>query len=408
MYYDIILSANNEGVNLMRKHLDRALVLLVLFALLLGLGKALLRPKETNFYENRTANQPPRFTAVSWAEGSFQDALEAALTDQIPLAQKLEYGYHQVTNGFLKNSLLRLSAAYPNRYFGYHDLMLLGGDRIVYPMVYLDQKQELLDKKADGLNALFSRYPSLLFYVYYIEKDTDLNFESGELSGISDYVLRKLNLPEAQKGCFSVRSYDDFKQWFYRTDHHWNCDGSYRGYQQVMAMLGKSDVLSPLGQAERIVGGMSGAKARVSGGSALFTEDLYAYRYPFPEMDITIDGTSVDDYGMQDAVFTPEDDGTIGYSNFYGGDDGEIVFHTQKTGAGNLLILGESFDNAILKLIASGFENTYSVDLRNYEHEMGVPFRFGPYIEAHQIDQVLLIGNVDYFLMEEFLPEETP
>ena len=111
---------------------------------------------------------------------------------------------------------------------------------------------------------------------------------------------------------------------------------------------------------------------------------------------------------MQDVVFSPEDDGTIGYSNFYGGDDGEIVFHTQQAGAGNLLIIGESFDNAILKLIASSFENTYSVDLRNYEHEMGVPFNFGKYVTEHQIDRVLLIGNVDYFLMDEFLPEGTP
>lgn len=392
----------------MRKHLDRALTLLLLFALLLGLGKAVMLPKETNFYENRTANQPPRFSAFSWLHGEFQDALEAALTDQIPLAQKLEFCYHQATNSFLKSTLLHLSAAYPNRYFGYHDLMIFGGDRIVYPTVYLDQKQDLLDNKIEGLNNLFSHYPLVPFYVYYIEKDTDLNFESGSPSGISDYVLSNLHLPDSQKSCFTVRSISDFEQWFYRTDHHWNCYGSYRGYQQVMQLLGKTSILSPLGEAERIVGGMSGAKARVSGGSALFTEDLYAYRFSFPEMKITIDGMTVDDYGMQDAVFSPEDDGTIGYSNFYGGDDGEIVFHTQQAGAGNLLIIGESFDNAILKLIASSFENTYSVDLRNYEHEMGVPFNFGKYVTEHQIDRVLLIGNVDYFLMDEFLPEGTP
>lgn len=392
----------------MRKHLDRALALFLLCFLFLGLGKALFFPKETNFYENRTANQPPRFTAAAWVQGGFQDELEAALTDQIPLAQKLEFGYHQVTNSFLKNCLLHLSAIYPNRYFAYHDLMIFGGDRIVYPTVYLDQKQELLDKKIKGLNELFARFPALPFYVYYIEKDTDLNLESGYLSGISDYVLNGLNLPDEQKGCFTVRSFHDFQNWFYRTDHHWNCDGSYRGYIQVMNLLGKTDVLSPLGDAERIVGGMSGAKARVSGGSALFTEDLYAYRYPFPEMEITIDGMPVDDYGMQTAVFTSKDDGTIGYSNFYGGDDGEIVFHTNQSGAGNLLVLGESFDNAILKLIASGYENTYSVDLRNYEHEMGAPFDFDHYIAENQIDQVLLIGNVDYFLLEAFLPEGTP
>ena len=390
----------------MRKTMDRALVLLLLGVLLLGLGRTLLLPKDTNYYENRTANQPPRFTVSSWLSGEYQDALEAALSDQVPLAQRLELGYHQGTNVFLQSALEKLIEKHPDRYFSYRDMMLFGGDTIVYPPVYLDQRQEALDRKLENLNAVIAAHPELTFYVYYIEKDTDVNFESGYLCGLSDYVLGGLNLLEAQKGCFTVRSFEDFKSWFYRTDHHWNCEGSYRGYREIMAMLGK-ETLTPSGP-EFIAGGMCGSKARVSGGEAIFTEDFYAYRWPFPEMEITVNGERAEDFGMQDDEFGPEAYGTVGYSGFYGGDDGEVVFHVDDPGAGNLLILGESFDNAVLKLIASGFENTYSVDLRNYERDTGKAFSFSDYVSEHAIDRVLLIGNLDYFVMDEFRLEDAP
>lgn len=99
----------------MRKTPDLALVLLLLGVMLLGLGKTLLLPKDTNYYENRTANQPPRFTVSSWLAGDYQDGLEAALSDQVPLAQRLELGYHQTTNVFLQSVLEKLIDRYPDR-----------------------------------------------------------------------------------------------------------------------------------------------------------------------------------------------------------------------------------------------------------------------------------------------------
>ena len=68
-----------------------------------------------------------------------------------------------------------------------------------------------------------------------------------------------------------------------------------------------------------------------------------------------------------------------------------------------LLVIGESFDNALLKLLASEFENLYSIDLRNYETDVGKPFDLASYAAEHEIDSVLLIGNLDFWKMDEFL-----
>lgn len=58
--------------------------------LLAGLGRTLLRPKDVNHYENRPANTVAPLTVSGWLDGSFQDAMEAALSDQVPLAQTMK------------------------------------------------------------------------------------------------------------------------------------------------------------------------------------------------------------------------------------------------------------------------------------------------------------------------------
>lgn len=391
----------------MKKHLDRVVVLGVLAAMLLGLALSVLRQKDVNYYENRTANRMPAFSLSAWLQGDYQDALEDALSDQVPAAERLNRGYHQTTNRYLRTVLKRFQTAFPNRYFRFQDMLLFGDDYITFPAVWLEERQPELDAKAENYNALFAAHPELNFYVYYIEKDTDVEFDTGLKTGISDYMLNALNLPDAQKGCFRVNNFEEFSRWFFKTDHHWNYAGSYRAYTELMQLLGKTDLLEPRGP-EFIAGGMCGTKAKIVGADALFSEDLYAYRYDFPEMTVTINGEPVSDYGRQNDTFTEADYGTMGYSAFYGGDDGEITFHTGKTSAGNLLIIGESFDNALLKLLASSYENTCSVDLRNYERENGKTFSFSDYVAEHGITDVLLIGNVDFFVLDEFRLEAAP
>ena len=62
-------------------------------------------------------------------------------------------------------------------------------------------------------------------------------------------------------------------------------------------------------------------------------------------------------------------------------------------------------DNAILKLLASHFDRTYSVDLRYYRNYMGSGFSLSDYLRRNNITKVLLIGNVDYYISPDFALE---
>ena len=384
-----------------KKILDWLFLGLILAILTAGLLRTVLRPRDVNTYENRYAEKLPAFTAASFLDGSFQDGVDAALADQVHLAQYCKKLYNTVSSAYLRTATELLVPRDSGRYVNYDGTMMFG-DSLVYTSTYLPWVTPAMDARAELYNALFAAHPELEFSVFYVERDSDVNMETGEKPGTKEYLFERIALPEERKAAFEINSYAEFSAYYYRTDHHWSCDGSYLAYTEVLELLNVTE--EPVSRGEKAaVGTMSGSKAK--GSASGFSETFYATPYAFPEMEITINGAPAADYGRQSAVLSAPG-GSVNYASFYGGDDGEIVFSTGTEGRGKLLVLGESYDNAILKLLASHFDEVYSVDLRYYEHYMGEPFRLGEYTAARGIDRVLLIGCIDYFFQPTFAPED--
>lgn len=68
-------------------NIDRAFFVLIVLILLTGFLTTVFIPSEINSYENRYANRLSQFTAASYADSSFQKAMESALSDQVQFAQ---------------------------------------------------------------------------------------------------------------------------------------------------------------------------------------------------------------------------------------------------------------------------------------------------------------------------------
>lgn len=388
------------------KFLNMGFVLALLAFFLLGLGKAVLRPKEVNEYENRGAYRLEAPALGTVLDRSFQDSVENGLSDQAPLAQTMKKLYNEGGSRLVLGAMSGFLEAKPPYYVNLLGTKIFAGDYLVYDTYTMKRVEENLGKKAENLNARFADHPELDFYVYYIEKDTDVNLETGEKPGIYEALARELALPGDHMARFEVNGFEEFGRDFFRTDHHWNRTGSYRGYREVLALLGVEDEpLEPSGEAV-LAQEFSGSKAGSAGMRGVFTEEFAAYRFDFPKMEITVNGEPAGDYGNQEAYLDGTAEEPLSYGNFYGGDFGEVVFDTGREDRGNLLVVGESFDNAILKLLASHFGKTFSVDLRNYERDMGSAFAFSRYVEQNQTGTVLLAGNCDYFTMPEFMLED--
>ena len=374
----------------------KAFFLLTVLILLTGLVTTLFMPDEINSYENRYANKVPPLTAGSYIDGSFQDGMENALSDQIQFAKLAKRSYN-LANALVEAPIIRTLEDHVQHYVYSNGAKFYKG-KLLFNQYDLSAVKDNMVAKAENINSAAAAHPDVEFYAYYIEKDTDIDFLSGSKINASDYMLSMLNLPEENKGCFRINNFEEFDEYFYDTDHHWNYKGSYRGYKQILSMLSDDQPLEPSGVFNS---GMRFVGSKALSFAGVFTDEMSIYRFAYPDMSITINGEPAEDYGNQRLLV----EGTLydaTYGAVYGGDIGEIVFDTGRDGR-NILVIGESYDNAVLKLLASHFSKTFSIDLRYYEHSFGQAFDFSEYVKAHDISKVLLVGNIDYYIMREFM-----
>ena len=369
---------------------------LIVFA---GLGRALFAPKEINQYENRLANLMPEFSFASFLSVDYQDAVEDSLSDQIHCAEFLKANYNKTESGIAFGILKGIFSKDLSRSYVYNGLLVRGGDALLYyPKTLTEKVKTALSTRVEEINTAAAENPGYEFYVWFIEKETDINFESGNHMGHYDYFASGLNSERMTVGVDMVYDFEDYYRRFYKTDHHWNQYGSYEGYLELLEFLGAEG--EPLQPVEEFLVGtdMSGSKAAYTRSTGVWVEDMYAYRFEFPQMSISINGSASEDYGHQNAAWPY----SLTYGGYYGEDHGEIIMDTGREDRENILVIGDSYDNAVLKLLASHYNRTHSVDLRYYEHFLGEKFNLSEYLERNSIDKVLIIGSVNFYSSEDF------
>ncbi len=244
-------------------------------------------------------------------------------------------------------------------------------------------------------------------YVYFIESSKSVNLD-GDMAGENPvYTLIREESRADGAATLALESPRDYMEWFYKTDHHWNYKGSYRGYCDIVRMiLGENEeVVRP---AETVVfeelpfNGSYNAKLNYSHSDELFT----VYRFEgLKEYTCSSNGSPSKTYGQQQAYFSgkyPRLDVYNHYGKFYGGDAGELIVRTNQPDKRNLLIIANSYSNAVVLLLAQHFNTVCSVDPRYYKSGMGQEFRLASYVRAHEIDDVLVMGDIQLFA--GFLP----
>ncbi len=372
------------------------ILFLIIFVLIIFGGgiKPYLSQNQNNYRENRTAYQIPQFSVKSFLNGDFQNNYELALADQLPLTSIMK----------LVEKTIALEEK--NIYFsfqdqGYHYLdngIYLYKNNLVYNTYSFDNIKAKLDAKIENYDNILKDKNNI--YLYYIEKDTDIDFTNNAKLNAYEYIKDNINSNiKTQK--FTINNFTEFQDYFYKTDHHWNYKGSYKAYLDLVNLLNLSE---PIKYQKEIClnSRVSGSKNTLIGGSLIFRENLCYYDFANLNYDVYINDKLQQSYTNKQEIIKNNPSKTT-YAEFYGMDYGLIEFDYHHPERENLLIIGESYDNAINDLISSHFNKTYNVDLRKFETEMGYKFDFNNFITANDIDKVLLIGNIDYFTSDAFM-----
>ena len=362
--------------------------LLCLLFLLAGLARTLLSPDTEIAYENRPANRMPAFSLEDFLSGDFQAGFEDALADQLPEAIRMKKLYNIYETALALPAVRALGM--DGGYVGFRNVCFFEDMLTVRPLT-LGEKGPAYTRSAERINAWAEAAPDVDFYVYYIEADRDLDLETGQKSGLFDCLADALTLPVDRIGRLRVDGFDDYHRLFLKTDHHWNAEGSYRGYLDVCALLG----VEPLPLRERFTLPACYRGTRAAGVEGVPAEDFAVNLFDCPPMTVAIPAGELPDYGMQELFVNGELE-SVSYGLVFGVDCGELLLDTGRPGK-NLLVMGDSYDNAIVKPLAASFSKTWCVDLRSYAGELGQAFDMESYLREKDIDLALFVGGVDYF-----------
>ncbi len=368
------------------------ILFLIFFVLILfgGCVFSIISSKKINYVENRTAYQIPELSFKTFLNREFQDNYEKALSDQLPLAVSMKLWEKNLAI-YEKLIYYKFDSKLYN-YLGKNVYLI--DDYLVNEPLNLNSIKNDLDYKIENFNTYFTNLKNIDFYIYYIERETDINFEDNQKSNIYEYIKSNiLNIKDISK--FEINNLNEYKKYFYKTDHHWNYKGSYKAYTEIINMINNEDPVVP-NRESCVNAKFSGSKARNIGATNFFKEQFCFYQFDLPKYSVSIDGQIKDEYGNKSNYYNNSVK-SASYGDFYENDFSIIQFDFFDENKENLLIIGESYDNAINDLLASHFNKTYNIDLRYY-----LDFDLNKFIKDNEINKVLLIGNYEFFRSDVF------
>lgn len=373
-------------------------LVLLLFPLIFLMSIVLNGQQEINFYENRKNKVFEDVLNSNFFDGSFQDNLEKTLSDQFPFSQNIKKNFFESNNlinfNILKNTLDYNCNKFRND-FGNYKLLGCSHYAVFSKMDFgfFKEKIDLIYKlfENDNINNFFYFIPDSYFFKDDIKDGLDNIF--------IDYLKEKSLKDNIKLDNLKIKTVDEYKKYFYQSDHHWNHLGYYEGYLDIMKLLGnEKDILRPIKQ-HVFKKTFCGSFCRNSG-IISYDNTFSVYLFDYPKLDIYINGEK-STYGLEKeyVLYNWElNDNLNYYGGIFGGNFKEIKFISENKNNKNLLIISNSFVNPLNKLIAKSYTNTYVLDYRYF------PFKnyegFKQYVKEKEITDFLIVGNS--FLINEF------
>ena len=370
------------------KFSEIAFVFFVGIILLGGFIYSLFMKETISQLENRSAYKYKAMNLNNFLSKEFQNSIEDTLSDQLPFSMLIKEKYNYLSalySKYMTNFVV--SEKCDNRYFYYSNGCLAFGCN-----EYLVSKYDSSDVifRINKINEIISN-SDVPVYLYYIERYDDINLEDNQKMGLFEKLKSNLKIEDNYISHFEIKSSEEYEKYFYKTDHHLNNVGAYKAYTEIANMLGIKNIVKYSAESCHKLK-YSGSKARTYKVYDVFVEDFCIYDFDYPKHTTLVNGVNKE-YGISriDDTVSPD------YVKYAGFDSGEVVFDYYQPGRKNILILGNSYDNAYVKLLATHFNKTYAVDIRHYKDEIGKEFNYLEYIEEKNIDIVLLNGDNGYF-----------
>lgn len=398
----------------MKKTVSILFIAVVCLVLFFFYSLPLRGQKDISEEEQRTLQHVPPFSVRDFAAGTFQDEAENAIGDQLLFSAEIKYGVKQMQNALTTATARLVQQSKQKNQTEEQSTEKQKTETVVQPQytytevvagkVYkLDDSGYLVQKPLPPDHFDYTIYDAEMLkrvtfpkYLYFINTSVSVDFNDMHKYDPFDYVKKQFPSFTGYAE-LTFNSFEEYKRYFYQTDHHWNYNGSYLGYTQIMRMMEGSSVilLKPLSIYiyDVIYNGSLSRDNLLTSSKEKFT----VFNFAVPRYETFINDKKMT-YGSKARYVSAEECPDKTYSNHYGlyyGDDrAKIVYKFNNPDAESILILATSFSNAINELIASHYNETHVVDYRYYPRQYGAQIDVQSYMEQHHLSKLLIIGDL--------------
>ena len=296
--------------------------------------------------------------------------------------------------------------------YGDVEVYKVQGDGILIsePVKFSGKDQEALDRKIAQYKKIIQANKDINFHAFYLELIEysayhPLNDEIKNADAGRSFAYFEENKPKRLKlDALRLTSFADHTRYYYRTDHHWNAYGVLEGYKKIHQLLSQSyPDISPLITTGQV---HSFPDIHFLGRWAMLmnyhskTEKFTVPLVNLPPYRIYDREGNEIDYNDKDEYLAGEyskERYADHYVSYYGADVDFLEYVSENGSNRNLLIIGDSFTNAIEPLLAAHYHHTYAVDIRKYPD---YHFSFSEFIAQYDVDDVLILGGGSVVLYE--------
>ena len=348
------------------------------FCLFLGgllVWHVLLPDRAKSETANRTLAQYPVFSWASLVDGSYTEGVEEYFADQFPLRDGWT-GLKARAEQFIGKS----------EFNG----VSLCGDTLISKV---DRpNQSLVDKN--------------LSYVDRLEGKTDIPVHLGLIPSAAEVWRDKLPagadswdqtalLGNSDIGFWGALSAHGDEAIYYRTDHHWTTLGAFYGANALLEALGREPLKESDFTPERASDAFNGTLYSQSGIHWL-APDTMEFWAEDAGLDVTSwrNGTPAPGCLYDRAYLEKKDK----YSAFLGGNQPLCVIRNENiTDGGKLLLIRDSYADALAPFLAQRFSEVHLLDLRYYRASAA------QYAEENGIDDICVLYSAQNFITDRNL-----
>lgn len=353
-----------------------------------GVLTLLKQPQTFSFYENRSLSAPPELTAEHLLDGSFAAAASRYVNDQLAFREELLYlgkrgalalGEVVVGDVIVAGDTLLPYYARPRKDYSQEDMQtVIQALRQVSSFCAQEDIEFLYVAVPEQSTAFRDRCPPYLSASAYQDDSMCRDFLA---------ALAQNNIPCLDMApCLSA----DWERYYSKIDHHYNFYGAYETYVQIINRLNQEGIAAPVTTDLTIYPldtPYLGGYARKLMGAFPSQERLYTYALaqpiPFRRWNNGVEGMGV--------LF--DETRTDLYVYYMGGDVAETIIRTERPQLPDVLIIGDSFTNALECILYTSFDEMRSLDFRLYTERS-----ICEYLQDYRPDVVLFVRDDTAFI----------